>query len=40
MLTQLIEKPKGSFASSYDALEQAAKTELDNLIATFGQRDE
>lgn len=40
MLTQLIAKPKGSFASSYDALESAAKAEMDALIETFNQREQ
>ena len=40
MLTQLIEKPKGSFASSYETLESGAKAEMDKLIETFAQREE
>ncbi len=40
MLTQLIEKPKGSFASSYDGLASSAQAALDDLIETFAQREE
>ncbi len=35
MLTSLIQKPKGSFASSYDSLASSAEKELANLIAKF-----
>lgn len=35
MLTALIEQPSGTFASSYDALESAAKTALNDLVNTF-----
>lgn len=40
MLTELIEKPKGSFASSYETLESGAKAEMDALIETFAQRED
>ena len=35
MLTSLIQKPQGSFASSYDGLSSTAQTNLDELIAKF-----
>ncbi|MBQ3002252.1 MAG: hypothetical protein IJD82_00815 [Clostridia bacterium] len=35
MLTSLISQPSGTFASSYDALENSAIAALDDLIATF-----
>lgn len=40
MLTQLIDKPKGSFASSYDGLASSAQSALDDLIETFNQREQ
>ena len=35
MLTSLIQKPQGSFASSYDGLSATAQTNLNDLIAKF-----
>jgi hypothetical protein len=35
MLTSLIQKPQGSFASSYDALSSTAQKTLDELIGKF-----
>ena len=39
MLTTLIEKPKGTFASSYEEVENSAKAALNDLIEAFRERE-
>ncbi len=39
MLTTLIEKPKGTFASSYEEVENSAKAALNDLIEAFKERE-